>query len=181
MGAGDQRPAPDRGSRRDLSLHVLQSRRGERACLAGHRAGADPGPRCDDPDMRLFVALTPPAAVVEELCRATGALRAQLPALRWARPEQWHLTLTFLGEVDDRSRTDLAERLARVAARAAPLTLSVGAAGRFGDRVLWMRVHGEIDGLRQLAASVRFAARRARLSVEDRPYRPHLTVARGRG
>jgi 2'-5' RNA ligase len=131
--------------------------------------------------MRLFVALTPPVEVIEELRQATAALRAELPALRWTRPEQWHLTLAFLGEVDDRARTDLAERLARVAARAAPLTLSVGAAGRFGDRVLWVRVRGETDGLRKLAASVRAAARRARLPVEDRAYRPHLTLARGRG
>lgn len=57
--------------------------------------------------MRLFVALTPPAEVVEELRVSTAALRAALPepapVLRWTRPEQWHLTLVFLGEVGDDS------------------------------------------------------------------------------
>jgi 2'-5' RNA ligase len=131
--------------------------------------------------MRLFVALTPPVEVAEELRVATEPLRAKHPVLRWTLPEQWHLTLAFLGEVDDRARADLAERLARAASRAAPLSLALGGAGRFGDRVLWTRVSGDTDGLRRLASSVRAAAGRAGLRVEDRPYRPHLTLARADG
>jgi 2'-5' RNA ligase len=128
----------------------------------------------------LFVALTPPPDAVEELVAATAAVRAEHPELRWTPPEQWHLTLAFLGEVDDRSREDLAERLRRAATRHAPPVLSLGSAGRFGDRVLWTRVRGDVEPLRRLAASVRAAARRARLPVEERPYRPHLTLARAR-
>nr|WP_239029111.1 RNA 2',3'-cyclic phosphodiesterase [Pseudonocardia acidicola] len=126
----------------------------------------------------MFVALTPPTAVLEELWTATEPLRADRPELRWTPPEQWHLTLVFLGEVDDRPREDLTERLARAAARHQPLELSLGGGGRFGDRVLWTRVRGEIDGLRRMAASVQAAARHARLPVQARPYRPHLTLAR---
>ncbi|HVL84051.1 MAG TPA: RNA 2',3'-cyclic phosphodiesterase [Pseudonocardia sp.] len=128
--------------------------------------------------MRLFVALTPPADRVEELWTATASLRAASPRLRWTRPEQWHLTLAFLGEVDDRARADLAERLARAARRHPPPELHLGGGGRFGDRVLWTRVHGDVAGLARLAASVRAAARRARLPVEERSHRPHLTLAR---
>jgi 2'-5' RNA ligase len=137
--------------------------------------------------MRLFVALIPSAAAVRELSTATMPLRcpdpsrgAEPPALRWTRPEQWHLTLAFLGEVDDESGAELARRLARAAARANPLALSLGSAGRFGNRVLWTRVRGDTEALRRLAEAVRAAARRARLPVEDRPYRPHLTLARAR-
>jgi 2'-5' RNA ligase len=130
--------------------------------------------------VRLFVAVTPPPEAVEELRRATAALRSARSELRWARPEQWHLTLAFLGEVDDRSRADLTVRLARAAHRHPPLRLSLQGAGRFGDRVLWTRVTGDVAPLRRLAASVQAAARRARLDVDERPYRPHLTLARGR-
>jgi 2'-5' RNA ligase len=128
----------------------------------------------------LFVALTPPPDAVDELAAATAALRDEHPELRWTPPEQWHLTLAFLGEVGDRAREDLAQRLARAATRYPPLTLSLGSAGRFGHRVLWTRVHGDVEPLRRLAASVQAAARRARLPVEARPYRPHLTLARAR-
>jgi 2'-5' RNA ligase len=130
--------------------------------------------------VRLFVALTPPAAVVEELVAATGGVRVEHPELRWTPPEQWHLTLAFLGEVGDREREDLVPRLRRAASRHPPLRLSFASAGRFGDRVLWTRVRGDVDPLRRLAASVQAAARRARLAVETRPYRPHLTLARTR-
>lgn len=131
--------------------------------------------------MQLFVALTPPGEVVGELLDSTAALRDLAPELRWTRPEQWHLTLAFLGEVGDDVLSELTSRLGRAAARHPPLSLSLGGGGRFGQRVLFTRVHGDVGGLRTLADSVRAAARRSGLPVEQRPYRPHLTLARADG
>jgi 2'-5' RNA ligase len=130
--------------------------------------------------VRVFVALTPPPDAVTELWTASEALRTEQPELRWGLPNQWHLTLAFLGEVADVATAGLSERLGCVAARHPPLVLSLGGAGRFGNRILWIRVRGDTDRLRRLAASVRASARRTRLSVEERPYRPHLTLARAR-
>ena len=128
--------------------------------------------------MRLFVALIPPHVVAEELATRVAPLRELAPELRWNRPEQWHLTLAFLGEVGDAARGDVANRLERAARRHPPLPLSFAGGGRFGGRVLWTGVRGDGNALRRLAESVRAAARRARLPVEERPYRPHLTLAR---
>ncbi|GAA5139043.1 RNA 2',3'-cyclic phosphodiesterase [Pseudonocardia adelaidensis] len=130
--------------------------------------------------MRLFVAVTPPPQALDELRSDTAAQRSARPELRWARPDQWHLTLAFLGDVGDAARADLSTRLGRTAARHPPMRLALHGAGRFGDRVLWTRVTGDVVALRGLAASVRAAARRAGVDVEDRPYRPHLTLARAR-
>jgi RNA 2',3'-cyclic 3'-phosphodiesterase len=130
--------------------------------------------------VRLFVAVTPAQDAVDELWSAVSVLRQTRPELRWTRPEQWHLTLAFLGEVDDRARLEVMERLGRAAGRHPPLALALAGAGRFGDRVLWTRVTGDVAPLCRLAESVRAAVRRARLPVEDRPYRPHLTLARSR-
>jgi RNA 2',3'-cyclic 3'-phosphodiesterase len=130
--------------------------------------------------MRLFVAVTPPPEAVDELWSATAGMRSVHSELRWTRPDKWHLTLAFLGEVDEEARADLTVRLGRAAARHPPVELALNGAGRFGDRVLWTRVAGDVAALRQLAASVRAAARRAGIAVEVRPYRPHLTLARGR-
>ena len=74
---------------------------------------------------------------------------------------------------------NLTERLARAARRHPPFELALGGGGRFGDRVLWTRVD-PANGPRALAASVGAAARRCGIPVDDRPYRPHLTLARGR-
>lgn len=129
--------------------------------------------------MRLFVALIPPPEAVAELAAAVRELPEA--GLRRVRPEQWHLTLAFLGEVDERVLGELEERLGRAARRHPPLTVSLGGAGRFGGRVLWAGVHGDRAGLRRLADSVRAAARRCGIPTEERPYRPHLTLARGAG
>ncbi len=128
--------------------------------------------------MRLFVALMPPGEVVEELRASTATLHELAPSLRWTRPEHWHVTLAFLGAVGDDVVAELARRLHRAAARYPPLSLSLGGGGRFGHQVLWTRVHGDREGLRRLAGSVQAAARRCRLPMEQRPYRPHLTLAR---
>lgn len=131
--------------------------------------------------MRLFVALTPPDEVIDALRTTTAGLRELAPSLRWTRPQQWHLTLAFLGEVGDEVVDELTRRLNRAAARCPPLSLSLGGGGRFGNRVLWTGVQGDRDRLRRLAGSAAAAARRCRLRVEDRPYRPHLTLARAAG
>ena len=96
--------------------------------------------------MRLFVAVTPPAPVLNHLAAAVTDVRAGCPAeldaaLTWTIPAQWHLTLTFLGEVDDATAERLGRRLARLAGRHEPLRLAVAGAGGFGSirraRVLW--------------------------------------------
>jgi RNA 2',3'-cyclic 3'-phosphodiesterase len=130
--------------------------------------------------MRLFIALWPPPEAIDELDAALVGVRSLGPDLRWAPSRQWHLTLTFLGDVVDERRPELAGRLARAATRHAPLRLAFAGGGRFGKRVLFTKVSGDREPLRHLAASTTAAARRAGLAVDDRPYRPHLTLARSR-
>jgi 2'-5' RNA ligase len=130
--------------------------------------------------MSLFVAIRPGAAALEHLERAVDPLRAE-PGLRWAAPESVHITVAFLGGVPGERRPDLETRLARAAARHRVMTLALAGAGHFGTRVLFAKVEGDVDALRRLAASVVAAARRAKLPVDERPYRPHLTLARSRG
>ncbi len=74
--------------------------------------------------MRMFVALTPPEEIVDELRSATAQLRAVASGLRWTPPEQWHVTIVFLGEVGDGALGELTRRLHRAAARHPPLSLA---------------------------------------------------------
>ncbi|MDP9466629.1 MAG: RNA 2',3'-cyclic phosphodiesterase [Actinomycetota bacterium] len=119
--------------------------------------------------MRTFVAVRPPAVAV-------GHLRAVLPS--WpSAPERWHLTLAFLGEVEDPSA--LVPGLAGVCARRAPLELRLAGSGAFGrGGPVWVGVEGDRAGLTALAGAVASACRDVGVDVERRPYRPHLTVGR---
>jgi RNA 2',3'-cyclic 3'-phosphodiesterase len=139
--------------------------------------------------MRLFVAVTPPAGVLAELDAAVTPLRGDWPALRWASADRWHVTLAFLGEVDETRLDGLRERLGRAAGRHHALRLRVGRGGAFPSagkaRVLCSHIDGEpdqLEALRALAASVAAGARRAGAPPPDegRRYRPHLTLARSR-
>ncbi|MDQ3735358.1 MAG: RNA 2',3'-cyclic phosphodiesterase [Actinomycetota bacterium] len=128
---------------------------------------------------RLFVAIRPPRTVLEELAGAVEPLHTELPAPRWTRIESWHLTLAFLGAVDEPG--PLMEQLEQVAERHRPIRLHIGGAGHFDNRVLWAGVSGDHASLRRLAESVRAAARQTGLKVEGKPYRGHITLARGVG
>jgi 2'-5' RNA ligase len=132
--------------------------------------------------MRLFVAAALPADLVDRLDAALGA---RDPALRWVPPEQWHVTLSFYGEVPDGVVPRLVERLERATGRATPMSLSLQGAGTFPRqaaraRVMWLGVTGEVDALSRLADRCAAAARREGISVEERSFRPHLTLARAR-
>lgn len=133
--------------------------------------------------MRLFVAVDPPS---HEVARLSAAAPIRSDTLRWVPTEQWHLTLVFCGEVAERVVPGLEERLTRAAGRTAPFELRLHGAGTFPRqasraRVLWVGVGGDVDALSRLAERCTAAARRCGIDVEDRPYRPHLTLARGRG
>lgn len=130
--------------------------------------------------MRLFVAVIPPRPVVLELRAALTTLPHGDPALRWCRPETWHVTLAFLGDVPDDGLDDLKERLGRAAARNTPMELALAGGGHFGGRTLWTGVQGDRDRLGRLAESVNSVARRCHIKVDERPFRPHLTLARVR-
>ena len=139
--------------------------------------------------MRLFVALEPPADALAELEAVVAPLRSQWPDLRWAGMDRWHVTLAFLGEVDEATLGDLVARLARASGRHPSQDVHIGQGGAFPSarraRVLCAHIEGDkqaLSGLAALAASVAAAARRAGAPSpdEDRRYRPHLTLARTR-
>jgi RNA 2',3'-cyclic 3'-phosphodiesterase len=143
--------------------------------------------------MRLFVAVVPPPEVLRELSAAVHQLTAaggpgaagaagSDAGPRWTSDEGRHITLAFLGEVDEATLPDLTRRLARAAHRHPPLDLRLDGGGRFGDHVLWAGVAGDTAALGRLARSVTAAARRTGIPVDEtRAFRPHLTLARGRG
>lgn len=134
--------------------------------------------------MRLFVAITPPAAALTELTAAVDPLRLRAPDLRWTARQAWHLTLAFLGEIDEASVPELSIRLERAARRHPPQRLAIAGGGAFPSaaraRVLWAGFSADDQALAALAASVAAGARRAGAPPPDegRKYRPHLTLAR---
>lgn len=132
---------------------------------------------------RTFIAVRLPDAVRAELARRSDDLKPRLPAVvRWAAPESLHLTLAFLGELED-ERLAAAEQAAAVAAReGAPFTLALTQLGTFGPawvpRVIWAGVSGDIAALGNLQGRLAAELELRGFSREGRPFSPHLTLAR---
>ncbi len=132
--------------------------------------------------MRMFIALPLPEAVNEHLSAFLEPRRQSGPELRWAGPEQWHLTLAFLPEVADRNEDELLERLARAASRRKPIALRLAGAGAFPNpdraKVLWAAVERDGEELTRLAGGVRSAAAKSGVEVGAGRFHAHLTLAR---
>jgi 2'-5' RNA ligase len=136
--------------------------------------------------MRLFVAIAPSAVALDELEAATVPLREDWPQLRWTDRPAWHITLAFLGEVDEPAVARLGPQLAETARGHPALALSLAGSGAFPGparaRVLWTGIAGDRDGLSFLAAAVAKGARNAGAPPPDdgRGFLPHLTLGRCR-
>jgi RNA 2',3'-cyclic 3'-phosphodiesterase len=128
--------------------------------------------------MRLFVALALPEALRARLASLAGGI----PKARWVAPENLHLTLRFIGEVDGPQADDVDAALALISTPAFKLTLT--GMGRFGTgdkvRSLWVGVES-CAALFHLHGKVEQALQRSGLSAEGRKFKPHVTVARFNG
>jgi 2'-5' RNA ligase len=128
---------------------------------------------------RAFLAIVPPAPVLEAIDERLGPLRAGEPQLRWLPRSQWHLTVQFLGPVadDDPLTTAVRDALTRVA----PVTARLAGAGAFPTpgraTVAWIGVE-DTAVLDALATMVRTATAALGYEPERRTYHPHLTVGR---
>ena len=125
--------------------------------------------------MRLFIAIEIP----DDLKKMIGRLRVEIPGARWVQAEQIHLTLAFLGEVDEPTFELLSEELGRV--KVPEFRLCFSDVGCFPDRhrprVLWIGLEPQ-PRLQALAAMVREAVRSCGIHQEERPFSPHITLAR---
>ncbi|GFE61224.1 RNA 2',3'-cyclic phosphodiesterase [Geobacter sp. AOG2] len=125
--------------------------------------------------MRLFIAIELPDTIKRHLEK----IRAHIPGSRWVPMEQIHLTLAFLGEVDEVTIERLTGSLAAI--QSPGFSLRFSGAGCFPDRsrprVLWVGLEPE-PRLNRLASLVRETVLACGIPLEERPFSPHITLAR---
>jgi RNA 2',3'-cyclic 3'-phosphodiesterase len=135
-------------------------------------------------NVRAFVAVFPPPELRKALARAARELPVA-DDVRWVGPENLHLTLKFLGEVEDRDLARIAQRLGRVSERHGPFEVVVSGFGAFPSagraRVLWAGIGEGADRLTALARDVGSSLEPLGFARDTRPHTPHLTLGRARG
>jgi len=142
---------------------------------------------------RLFIGLALPDKVSALLAARMESMAGRLPFSRWTHPADLHVTLLFLGETPVERLEEVRRIVRETAASAAPIALELAEPGTFGPpsapRVLWCGVAerpggGTGDGPAQGALSALYAdlcsrAAAAGFRTDPRPFRPHVTLARG--
>ncbi len=135
---------------------------------------------------RVFIAISLPEHVKDEIERAQEQLRSALPGkcVRWSRREQWHLTLKFLGNVESRRLEALTASMRGACAGFGVLQLRAGQIGFFPDarhpRVVWTRVRDGRDWLPSLQRAVETAAAGFTSEAPEPEFTGHVTLGRCR-
>jgi RNA 2',3'-cyclic 3'-phosphodiesterase len=132
---------------------------------------------------RTFIAVELASPLIQALTRRIQYLRSVSPSVRWVDPASLHLTLTFLGDLDDAQLASATKAALTSAARSRPFRLAIGNLGFFGPparpTVVWAGVTGDLNRLHQLQDDLTREQSRHNLPDQDHySFSPHLTLAR---
>lgn len=135
--------------------------------------------------IRSFVAIEIDQAQREHLEALTQRLRKCPVRAVWVRPENMHLTLRFLGEVERGLLDKLSARLESEYDKLRPISARMRGIGAFPNvrraRVVWTAVEASDGALEQLQDIAERGAREAGLAAEKKPFQAHVTLGRIKG
>ncbi|HEV7299903.1 MAG TPA: RNA 2',3'-cyclic phosphodiesterase [Tepidisphaeraceae bacterium] len=132
--------------------------------------------------MRLFVAVPLPLPTQALLRRFTTDIASRYPEFRWTNPSHLHITLKFLGEVDDVT-ADAARTALGSVSPCPPVALQFGKLIRLGSpdrQVMALELKGDVDQLADYQANLDAAFARLGFEKENRKFLPHVTIGRSK-
>jgi 2'-5' RNA ligase len=137
----------------------------------------------DEKAIRAFLAVDPPEDIFNEIIKIQERLKKTIGGdIRWVRPEGIHLTLKFFGYVYQSDVANIFLVVKNNVANMKALMLNVRNLGAFPSvnrpRVLWLGLDGDTDALISLQAQIDTGFQDYGFKKEERPFRPHLTLAR---
>src|SRR5579863_6035439 len=124
--------------------------------------------------LRLFVGIDLPPPLKLQL----SLLASGVPGAKWVDPGNYHVTLRFIGEVDEGQAADIDAALVQI--RAPRFALTLASVGHFGLRMLWVGIERN-PALQHLHEKIESALNRLGYRPEERRYSPHITLARLKG
>jgi len=133
---------------------------------------------------RTFVALLLPEDWMDYLAKLSRDLASGTSGLSWVKPENFHMTVRFLGDLGDSGVRRVCDTVTEAAAPLPAPRARLGDLGAFPNlarpRVLWLGFAEGGPELETTGKSVNDALRKAGFGPPDKPFRPHLTLARVR-
>ncbi|QJA06306.1 RNA 2',3'-cyclic phosphodiesterase [Thermosulfurimonas marina] len=132
--------------------------------------------------IRCFLAVSLPEDLKEILREIQGRLAAETSGVRWVRPEGFHLTLKFFGNIPEEKLPALVRAAERVLQEFRPFELVLEGLGFFPEsgppRVVWVGLSGELEPLLEMERRLSRAFAKLGFPPEKRPFHPHITLGR---
>lgn len=134
-------------------------------------------------EIRSFIAIELPEEVRGGLARLRNELkRNEHKFVKWVNPDGLHLTLKFLGNIPSKRVTEIINVIEEVTQGVSAFHLEISGLGAFPSlrqaRVFWVGIGGEVDKLSKLQQNIDSALAVLGFTKEERPFVPHLTLAR---
>ncbi|MCJ7615953.1 MAG: RNA 2',3'-cyclic phosphodiesterase [Desulfobacterales bacterium] len=142
--------------------------------------------RCQMPDtIRTFIAFKLPENIILSIRKIQEDIKSYAFKVRWVNPEKIHLTLKFLGNINDTDIEKVSESIINTVNCHAPISLAVKGAGVFpgikSPRVIWVGITGEIEKLTSIQKDIEENLEKLGFPREKRPFKGHLTLGRIKG
>ena len=132
--------------------------------------------------IRTFIAMELPDSIKSLLEQVQQELKKLRLAARWVRPQNIHLTLKFLGNINPGDIEKIGGAMADAAGDSAPITLTVGGIGFFPGikrpRVIWVGLGGQTDALRNFQRKLASRLASIGLPSDKKSFKAHLTLGR---
>lgn len=132
--------------------------------------------------MRTFVAVEIPEDIRRTVGEYANGLRGMIPHVKWVSPENMHLTMKFLGEVDEKRIPEIEEFSALALKGFSPFTVEFSNLGFFPNarnpRVFWIGAAGGADKLLELYQDLEESLEKIGFDREAKTFSPHLTIGR---
>ncbi len=134
--------------------------------------------------IRSFLAFDLPPSISERVQALMAELRKRPLEIRWVNPVSIHLTIVFLGDVEEKKIGPISEAVEKGLAGHNSFPVELGGLGFFGPvrspRVMWIGLRGDIERLGKLRDGLQQILGPFGIKSEQRPFRAHLTLGRFR-
>ena len=132
--------------------------------------------------IRAFIAIELPAKIAQELEKIQDKLKDETNKITWVKPENIHLTIKFLGDIETNKIDSIAKVLEDAADNLSSFKISIKGVGAFptieNPRVLWVGIEEDDTNVSQLYNNLEHGLTTLGFEKEQRAFKPHLTLGR---
>ncbi|MCX7795098.1 MAG: RNA 2',3'-cyclic phosphodiesterase [bacterium] len=127
--------------------------------------------------MRVFIAVELPEEIKEELYKLVSFLKQSISDVKWVEKENFHITIRFIGEVEEDGILKLEKILDDIRDKFPPFRVEIKGIGNF-PHVLWVGIGEGSDTLKNIAYAIEGSLLREGFQPADKLFSPHITLGR---